>query len=517
MKPPTRVFLALLGLLLLAEARGQLDANLPSDLPAIVCFPPTPPVFGDALPTDDRRARSRGNQFQPPEGLAEYVSEYFYPALSSRLYRSAINPRLQTRLRAYHSARSRLINELADQIVALHDADDETRETTLRTFAAQQTPAIRALEAEAEQLRSALIDPGIWRTSVDVRGFRKWRLSSTRFPSDTAAIEAEFQVMRAAAYYQDGLMPEQRGLLLELAMDLRYQAQKARGLPASQARDAAAMFFSPETSRLRLPAKMSAELAGKVGRYNGLKDKLKNELRSAIAAHDASWPFERKAALVALAADQSSDFHDLEKIADEIRGELAKLPPVSLGAPPYIPQELITRIEAYERDRVAYIRDFYLTLQASELLVEKPLANPRSTREERLKLAKQVAAERAEKRRQTALEFQNVTRERYEALVQRHQFIKTELTAIASMHADPETGRPLDADALLRLYTTTMEKFATYGREEVIYRGYRMAMLRPGLSPEQRRLLFGAALVGLAQPLPWGELLVDERLPAVRS
>ena len=32
-------------------------------------------------------------------------------------------------------------------------------------------------------------------------------------------------------------------------------------------------------------------------------------------------------------------------------------------------------------------------------------------------------------------------------------------------------------------------------------------MLQPGLSPEQRRLLFGYALGGLAQPLPFGEFM----------
>jgi hypothetical protein len=62
-----------------------------------------------------------------------------------------------------------------------------------------------------------------------------------------------------------------------------------------------------------------------------------------------------------------------------------------------------------------------------------------------------------------------------------------------------------------------MERFDTFGRDEVIYRGYRMAMLMPGLSPEQRRLLFGAALVGLAQPLPHGEYLPTGPQPVPQS
>jgi hypothetical protein len=42
-------------------------------------------------------------------------------------------------------------------------------------------------------------------------------------------------------------------------------------------------------------------------------------------------------------------------------------------------------------------------------------------------------------------------------------------------------------------------------------------MLMPGLSPEQRRLLFGFARVGLAQPLPAGEPLPTGSQPVPRS
>ena len=78
---------------------------------------------------------------------------------------------------------------------------------------------------------------------------------------------------------------------------------------------------------------------------------------------------------------------------------------------------------------------------------------------------------------------------------------------VAEKQVDRKTGRPLNAETLLRQRAASMEEFDTFGRAAVIYTNYRIAMLQPGLSPEQRRLLFGYALVGLAQPLPHGELM----------
>ena len=89
----------------------------------------------------------------------------------------------------------------------------------------------------------------------------------------------------------------------------------------------------------------------------------------------------------------------------------------------------------------------------------------------------------------------------------RYKAIRQGLTTVAEKQADRKTGRPLNADTLLGKYSVSMEEFNTFGRESVIYSHYRMAMFQRGLTPEQRRLLFGYALTGLAQPLPYGELM----------
>lgn len=51
-----------------------------------------------------------------------------------------------------------------------------------------------------------------------------------------------------------------------------------------------------------------------------------------------------------------------------------------------------------------------------------------------------------------------------------------------------------------------MPRLDAIGREVAIYERYKLAMLQPGLSPGQRRLLFRAAHAGLAQGLPVGEI-----------
>jgi hypothetical protein len=54
-----------------------------------------------------------------------------------------------------------------------------------------------------------------------------------------------------------------------------------------------------------------------------------------------------------------------------------------------------------------------------------------------------------------------------------------------------------------------LEEFENSRQEQEVwerYRDYQTAVLLPGLSPEQRRLLFAAAVEKLALPLPAGEV-----------
>ncbi len=498
-----------------AAANSEEDA-LPFWRPAVVCFPPMAPVFGaeisNRVPVGEDAVRLR-----PPPELADYVGEYFYPALSTRIIGETLPNYVKARLEAYLARRGELVNQLADQLVALHEADDATRAVRLRAFADEQDPKILALEREAEELRKIVVTGGPLLRSVDWSRSRNWFVGVTRFPSDLHAREAEYQVVRAAAYYQDGLLTEQRGMLLEVAAELRNRALAARAIPGPRQGDAHAMFFSPAMSRLRLPAKMSAELTAKIARFNRIKTELKQELVNAVLHSDRVFASERTPVFERLADAQWPRLTELEKLADEIREELGRVPPVKLSAPPYIPPMLLRRIDEYLIGRSTYIAEFNQTMRAASELIPRPRLDGSLPPEERNRRIRAYETARAAARERVAARFHEETKERFEDLRRSYDRIAAELKVVAEGQFDPETGRPLDAEGLLRTYTVVMERFATFGREEVIYRGYRTAMLMPGLSLEQRRLLFGAAVMGLAQPLPFGESLPTGPMPVPRS
>lgn len=135
-------------------------------------------------------------------------------------------------------------------------------------------------------------------------------------------------------------------------------------------------------------------------------------------------------------------------------------------------------------------------------------AAPRlADRDEQARQDKEYNRLRREVQRRAIGDFQTLHAARLAGLEQRHQAIRQALETIAATVVDPRTGRPLPVDTLLRQHVATLEAFEHFGRVSAIYGHYRVAMLQPGLSPEQRRLLLGHALAGLAQPLPFGEPL----------
>ncbi|MEY2879116.1 MAG: hypothetical protein RLZZ15_1496, partial [Verrucomicrobiota bacterium] len=110
-------------------------------------------------------------------------------------------------------------------------------------------------------------------------------------------------------------------------------------------------------------------------------------------------------------------------------------------------------------------------------------------------------------------EFNRAHAERFTRLRELGARLQAEALEFARAHTDPATGQPYELAALLRAIQSANLKFDQAAREDVTYGDYRTAMLTPGLSPEQRRLLFSAAVAGLAQPLPRGELTPTGQSP----
>lgn len=486
--------------------RGQSDDGYgyePAKTP-VVFFPPGTPIYGAAIESQHPSAARilNGRRLVAPGGMADFAGEHFYPALSTRLYLLELSSSLESRIQSYRARRWHEVSALLDRFVVLHDATAEERERQLRDFAREQSPQLLALEREAEQLNELLTADGL-RNRIDWNAGRRWRLGAIKGGENGANAEAEFQVVRAAAHYEKGLLPQQRGLLREVAMELRLVARKARGLPAARG-ESDAMFFSPETTRFRLPPDLPAVLREKIGVYNGRKATLKRELRELVVAKEGMRAGERRKAFEALADTQWPQLVALEELAEEIRVALAphwKVAPPP--APPWIPAAVMTAINSYNEDRDTYFGQLRQVMDHAAALVTWP--EPATSADDRLQRQREFVAAQSDARKRAVLEFQRLNEERFRELELRFKTIREMLTVVAEKQVDRKTGRPLDADTLLRQYGASMEEFNAFGRESAIYTNYRIAMLQPGLSPEQRRLLLSYAIVGLAQPLPHGE------------
>jgi hypothetical protein len=482
------------------RATGSSDKRLP------VFFPPNPPPLGAPTPPQ-QPAELR--LVAPPE-LAAYVNEPFYPSLSTRLAQRNLTDRLRQRLDAYRATKTALQTELRAKLAALKDADPATRQRELEAFAPLQTPRIVGLEKAAEQLRGDFLQGGLVRlfgSSGDWNQNRKWRLGQNPLngpPAET--LSAEFQVVRAAVFYQEGLAPAQRRFLREVAMEVQVEAFKPMSAPASSEENSL-RYFSPETARVRLPDELSAELAAKVEAYAKEKTEIKTELRDAIYQQDRATTAQRVRALQQLAESQAPRIAALEILAEDIRQGLAILPnPPGPPSPPSVPPELVRRITAYLREKLALRKLLQDKLKelgqgltpgsasfaisgfaiSSDLLANE--MNPNLSGDNRQKSMRDALAA-----------FNRENADHFVELGKEKEAIRSELARFAS--ADPKAVAGKSADTLLTEFAEAAQKQETWQH----YGEYENAVFQPGLSPEQRRLLFDAAVEKLALPLPGGE------------
>ncbi len=471
-----------------------------------VFFPPTPPPLGAPKPPQQpAELRSAA-----PSELAAYVNEPFYAPLSTRLARRNLTDRLRQRLDAYRATKTALQTELRAKLDALKDADPATRRRELEAFAPLQTPRVVELEKAADQLRSDFLQGGLIRllgNSGDWNQNRQWRLGQGSLAGSRAqTLSAEFQVVRAAVFYQEGLTPAQRRLLREVAMEVQVEAFTPKSAPASP-KDSALVYFSPETARGRLPDELSAEIAAKVEAYEKEKTELKTELRDTIYQLDKATSAQRVRALGQLAESQTPRMAALEILADDIRQGLA-LQPKQPGPPslPALPPELATRISAYQREKIALwkllqnkikelgkgMAPINTGFSKTEEIVSSDLqpgeVSPALPGDDRHKLMRDALAA-----------FNQATADRFTALGKEKTAIRDELGRFVS--ANPTSVAGKSADNVLKEFADAVQQQEAWRQ----YGDYEVAVFLPGLSPEQRRLLFDAAIEELALPLPGGE------------
>jgi len=482
---------------LIPERRVRRDERVP------IFFPPNPPPLDRPVA---HLVNAPGRLAAPLE-LTPYVNELFYPALGTRIHTTSLYHSQRLDLEAYRTAKVVLQNELRAVIDRHRDSEPTVRRQALEEFARTQTPKVAELEKAAEDLRRDLVTGNFSWTAQ-----RQWHLVD-REKRGFSPLEIAM-VMRGYAYYHNALAAPQRRLLREVVMEL-LAAVEADGAPPVSAAPTH-IFFSPEPARVAFPDTLSPEVATKLAAYQTTKSKLKKELYDRIHAYDgAAFGFIRSS-LKSLAEQQAPDFEKLETLAEEIRRGLSEAPREEHKeeeAP--LPPILAYRVGTVLRDRALAQRDATVKADA--------ISGRRYDNDVRIRAAYRfddngmrvavlparnantpAPANEAEIMAKVHAELAAVADEygrRLAELVNEQDTIRREAAELLN---DPKRER---VDAAL----ITTNRIAVRKENEEAYRDYRLAVFEPGLSPEQRRLLFDRAIERLDLPLPRGEIQVTAR------
>lgn len=490
-----------------AQSTRGTSGSAPSSLPEesarpqflmrqFVYFPPVPPALG--RPVHRVPAPSDGRPAAPRE-LAPHVNEIFYPMLAARVRSNSLKEPQRRQLDAYRAAKLALQRELTAELQRLQGADPAARATALAQLARAQAPRLAQLETESEALRRELhLSEHSW------GAVREWRLGD-RDRRGFSPIEIA-HVMRSYAYYQPGLLPAQRRLLREIAMELLLAAEDQEKAAANQPH----VFFPPEPARVSFPDDIPAEAARLLAEFQTRKSTLKKELYDAIYRHDGElFGFLKGNTIGALVAKQSARLEQLEVLAEDVRRAL----PAGISARPAAPPTR-SPLPAALQDRLATLLTAYA--DAQKIAVEKV--------DSILAAARDLPLQSSTRFDPDGMKFVVVPTRlagRQPEVLRRIEGVRAEISAVAEDYgrklADflnertairDEAGRQLGIADAARLEASMMTAVrATMEQQSLAsYDEYRIAVFEPGLSPAQRRLLFDRVMEQFDLPLPRGEL-----------
>lgn len=487
--------------------RTSMSEGMPAPRPVElvpIFFPPMPPPLDRPV----GRAAAQSTRFPAPPDLAPYVCDPFYPALGTRLATRTLSAKQRAQLDAYRAAKLALQNELRTELDRIRLLESDARPEALAALSRRQTPKIVELENTAEQLRRTLITADFnWNT------FRQWHLSDKQ-RRGFSPIEIA-QVMRAYAFYQNNVLPAHRRLLREIALELAFAAESPEAATAAQP----FVFFGPEPARVLFPEDLPVDVAAKVAAYQTKRSVLKKELYDAVHSHDGSaFAFLRSNPLKALGERQAGRLAEIDALAEEIRRGLSALPEgrqERSPLPPHLDERVARMMQRYvkaQRDAAAQIdgilaksRD--LPMQASyrfegdglKFLVvptrgargggRAGAAGPTSLQARIEAVRAQISAIADDYGRAVA------------DLLNERETIRTEIGATLAL---------TKGDAIDRALFAAM-RVASQKEHAKSFSDYRTAVFEPGLSPEQRRLLFDSVVQQLDLPLPRGEPQASRR------
>lgn len=473
-----------LAVLLLAVSAGLDGQVIPRIQPKFIYFPPIPPPLEiPVLPETDDPEMSLA-----PDALRVYVSEPFYAPLSTFISPmmvgfqggDGLTEKETEELRRFRRAREDLLLELRDLVTELRHASPARRLLAFEALAKTQTPRIAELERAAEALRAVIAKKSDWSE------LRVWRLNRNYESSPRAARVIDLQVIRGAAYYADGLSPAQRRLLREVAIEIHEMIDDRRGAGATRRTH---LFFQPETSRIPWPRGLPIGTDVKLEMLDELKNGLKQELMQTVFQTDGDLLQTR--AFRKLAEAQADRLAQLERMAEDIRRELSSVSEYARSTPPTpLPVAILDRIERFhEADRAIGRRTGESLEDAASNGTPLP---PRSREMARSDWVQQWTVRLQQRGRPVSDEDNAAMRAHIAELDAIHDQLQL---VLGRDFSDVQGAKPdLFLDRLIR-----EQKKAAAMYE------YDIACLEPGLSPEQRRLLFSGAIERMELPLPRAE------------
>jgi hypothetical protein len=452
-----------------------------------IYFPPNPPPLGIEL-----SLRAVDDRVGAPLELAPYVLEPFYAPLSTRLIERSLTRKQEQQLADYVARKSERLRELRARLAELAAVGPELRLLALEEFADRQASALAALELEADGLRLQFYTQPMASSAGSWYEWRGWKLGRGRLdlPRDQTFF-FEGQLLRGAAFYQEGLSPVQRELLRECAIELESLVFSDAQAAAPSAHEWF-WFFSPHLARVHLPEDLPPDVQEKVAAFRTEKAALKAELRDAVYEQDrALFASSRAAPLAALAAAQESQLVELEKAAEDIRRRLAVVAPQPVPPlPPPLPAELSGMIDAYTREKKTLERELAECVRRAVRHMQVPVSYDVERSALTWHAARLEAIDRARER------WRNENADRVDALKQKLEALRAAVEVWAGPAAR-EGPRGVTGSFLRDFFNRRSEQ---QGRHEC-----HLAVFEPGLSPEQRRLLFEAGVVALNLPLPGPE------------
>jgi len=425
-------------------------------------LPPEVPVLGTALPVN-LRTPAKSDPFT--ELFVRTSTEWFFAPLSAVQRSKLLSARYAPRIEAYVGKRS--------QALAALRAALERPEGAAVVASGCDESVLAALEKDAEDLRTAL--------AREVDNVRWTERSSWEAPAEdpNAADLSETRFLKAVSFFQGGLSPEQRGLLREMSQEA----------PASE--KGRLLTFSPFGARFRLPAGLPQATESLISEYENLKGTLRGELLKAVHENEGTWlEAPRIRHLEALQATQADRFRKLDALAERIRVALAGVTLPDEPPRPMLSSGVSSRLSEYLRSKEAFQRSLVRSL--TELRERYPHREISLVREEgKVRVRAKPGFGHAPDKAVT--DFTDRIQEEWTELERKRGGISAEIAGELAARGGQHAA---SIDQMAEDFARALIRQETWAR----YADYRTAVLRPGLSPRQRQLLFAEAVQSLMPP-----------------